>query len=354
MTGKSPAFRAAAKKPPATSIKTYVFDYESETAAFFDAYRQSFNKAADLKFVDASDLSNIKIFAEYPDDNRKKLTEAFLRNHSFFITTAEQTHREYRGVTAHIYDSLTVMLSTPVDKIGQSFLGHAISPDVADAFIFDHEIGHAICRDAFVGTYSNLKESIADAFATLRHYQRFGVQSTALDHLPAMRAVGLVFRPDSGDHFTSPVVQHIIEDRKNIDFTALTLAETTQMARRYAALYAPHPKSVENLAKKFQHFNNKLSPFTKGEFAVLRHLAATVLAAEDPEEFKWGSRAVCAILDGKVGFEQKRILPIGEEWMQIRQALNKREAELEQSGILFGIQQTNPTTQNNKRQYKPT
>jgi hypothetical protein len=354
MTVKSNAFKSAAKKQPASKIKTYVFDYESEAANFLDNYRDVFNKAAGLKFVDASNLSDIKIFAEYPDDNRKKLTENFLRNHSFFITTAEQTHREYRGVTAYVYDSLAVMLSTPVDKIGQSFLGHAIPPDVADAFVFDHEIGHAICRDAFGSVYSNLKESIADAFATLRHYQRFGAQSTALDHLPAMRAVGLVFRPDDGTHFTSPVVQQIIEDRKNIDFTALTLAETTQAARRYAALYAPHPLSVENLAKKFKFFNKKLSPFATGDFAVLQQLTTFLLAAKDPEEFKWGSMAVCAILDGKVGFEQKRILPIGEEWMQIRQALNEREAEFKQSGILFGIQQANPTIQNNKRQYKPT
>jgi hypothetical protein len=340
---KSIAFQKAAGKEPSSKITDYVFDFEREAKAFFKSYQECTGRECPITFIDASHLPDIKIYEVNKPLKRASDVEDFINR------IAKYTHEISGGSTGFLNNRGYIALIIPTDRIGISTLGYKTSADITDAFIFDHEIGHSICPDAYKGNRDNLKECIADAYAAIRHYQRFGVGSTALDSFAAMHAVGLVFRPDDGIHFTSPVVQHIIEDRKNIDFTSLTLEETAQIARRYAALYAPHSSSVERLANKFQSFNEKLPDISNGDFSALRQLAKTIISNENPEEFKWGSLALRAILDGKVGFNQKRISPVGQEWMDVRKALDERDAELKETGILFGIQKPKPAAQNNKK-----
>jgi len=97
-------------------------------------------------------------------------------------------------------------------------------------FVFDHEIGHAVIADGTGPTV--LSESIADAFAVLRHFQRFGTHSHLLDGLASLRACGMAM----GDvlHFTSPVVARIIALKNEIDIERLTFAETADLARALA------------------------------------------------------------------------------------------------------------------------
>jgi hypothetical protein len=336
---KSIAFQKAAGKEPSSKITDYVFDYEREAKAFFKSYQECTGSECPITFIDASNLSNIKTFKELGTVNESNIIKRL----------AKESCDECGGSADRINDNLYITLNTTVlGKEGMGILEHSTSSHIIDSFAFDHEVGHVLCQDALTLDYANLKECIADSYAILRHYQRFGVESKALDNLHAMRAVSLILKGDVV-HFTSAVLEHIIDDKTNIDFTALSPNETAQVARRYALFNAQHSQMVILNGKTFQSFNEKLPDISNGDFSALRQLANELQITKNPEEFKWGSLALRAILDGKVGFGQKRILPIGQEWMDVRKALDERDAELKETGILFGIQKPKPAAQNNKK-----
>lgn len=100
------------------------------------------------------------------------------------------------------------------------------------AFIFDHELAHALSREKNPGIKA---ESLADAYAILRHFQRFGIESKAGRELSSYRRRTADFDYTDGlDHYTSPVVDYIERNKKKLDIPQLSPRRTFELAAKLA------------------------------------------------------------------------------------------------------------------------
>jgi len=111
------------------------------------------------------------------------------------------------------------------------------------AFTLDHEIGHVKCARGSDG--GNMGESIADAYATIRQIQRFGADAAGLLSVQVLKRQAALFLlpEDKAIHYTAPVMQKIIADSAQVDFSKLDAAETLRLASEYGqrhAAYAAH------------------------------------------------------------------------------------------------------------------
>lgn len=114
----------------------------------------------------------------------------------------------------------------------------------------DHELAHCVIKEAGVETddlvKKNLRECIADAYAMIRHYQRFGSRSNYVDPVthPISRAYECIFiGGGSGDHYTSPVLEEVMRMRaQGFDFKSLSPSETAELALVLAKKHQPSSK----------------------------------------------------------------------------------------------------------------
>lgn len=125
--------------------------------------------------------------------------------------------------------------------------------------LLDHELGHLGIEDAGADTYEtieekNLAESIADAYAILRHYQRAGLEEDCV-HMyvtPVARAARLIFTGASErNHFTAFVTDEIVRRKNELDIMALSPEETAQLAHAFAVQYSPTKKVLRGLSRAF-------------------------------------------------------------------------------------------------------
>ena len=227
-----------------------------------------------------------------------------------------------------------VVFSTNMDRPGlPRLLGSVSATEMEKVFTMDHETAHIMRRCD--SKSRNLWECIADANATIKHIQRFGSDSSCIKNIVGMRAVELVFRADGGEHFTSPVTEKIIADSKTVDFSTLTPKETKLVASRYALKYMINSYLVE---KMFDKFKGKLPEIAQGNHTALRLLGNHVLSTDSAAEFKWGAVAFRNLMDGNVFCDGVRILPVGDEWQKMREAIDHRQVEYEaRNPVFFGL-----------------
>jgi hypothetical protein len=105
-------------------------------------------------------------------------------------------------------------------------------------YALDHEIGHHILRNGFPSVFKgspHLAESAADAFAVLRHIQRFRKNTDQIGFKAARAAASLVLFGDA-EHYTANAVQRAVEVAadKGKDFFTLSLRETAELAAQIA------------------------------------------------------------------------------------------------------------------------
>lgn len=111
-------------------------------------------------------------------------------------------------------------------------LGTAAPLVQLQAFIFDHELAHALSKEKKPGIKA---ESLADAYAILRHFQRFGIESTAAKELSSYRLRTADFEyPDGLDHYTRPIVDYIEKNKKKLDIMRMTPRQTFELALHLA------------------------------------------------------------------------------------------------------------------------
>ena len=163
-------------------------------------------------------------------------------------------------------------------------------PDLAmsAAQIFDHELGHLLTEDGFKA--NRLKaETSADAFAAIRHFQRFGDRADdLLAASSAMRAMG--FFCGAPGHVTTPVIDHIRMDARSLDFNAWSPAETVIAAEIWAAKFNPRPREWSEANRIYRPV---IEDFRKGEGLDVIRIAETML--QQPTEslaFRLGAGAL--------------------------------------------------------------
>lgn len=206
------------------------------------------------------------------------------------------------------------------------------SSETFKTFIFDHEVGHTLCPNG-MGAESNFSECNADAYATLRHIQRFGLDDDFLCEQRTDRLMAFFCDPKQNvEHFTTPVTEQIVKDAADMDFDSLSPKDTVTLASRYAEKYALSTRRLQALQElsfmRFDEAEKDLLNFSK-----------TVLNSLNPDVVRWGSAAMLSIFsDGYWEGDTKKKLPDTKKWQGIARALKDRAAKLdEQGGLLFGL-----------------
>ncbi len=307
------AFKTAAQEE-----QPYVFDYNCEVADF---YRDHPEQKKKIFFIDASSLPASLLRGDETDEDE---IGDLLSTNGNIHGAINQIYKD--GLGGSLRDNIEnydcVILKTPRNQYNINQLGSDAPAAIVDVFAFDHEAGHLICQDGS-GSEPNLAECVADAYAVIRHFQRFGTGSSSIGKLADMRALEMVFGGE-GSHFTSPVVERVIADSKTTNFSALTPQETAELARHYAISHKMDSMFIQYIVRDFN------AAVGVGKSVNLKELGKFVLSTTVPEEFKWGAAMVHAILDGQLSYNGARFNPpAGEGWTQMRQALEARAARFD-------------------------
>ena len=180
----------------------------------------------------------------------------------------------------------------------------------------DHEAAHALHPDA-KGIDG---ENTSDAYAVLRHLQRYKDTETNIDYAAWKRA--LVFM-QSGitTHITTFTIDKILLDSRDKDFCSLTPAETSAIARDYARKNTPTKTRVSKLAQDFKAVKGHAF-----DEKMMRKIAdITLKAAPGSDTFYIGNRVLQPLLDGSaLKIDGKTVQLKDKTWEDIRRALNKK------------------------------
>ena len=189
-------------------------------------------------------------------------------------------------------------------------------------FVFDHELGHAIVSGG-VGFDKNKAECTADAYATIRHLQRYGADSPAINAIVANRSFDLVFREGwyGSSHFTSPVTQKILDCRHRIDWDSLTPEQTVKMAQKFVLEHEMSVEARAALSKDFKDLSGKAKDIEAGDITPLRELADKVLSTNSADVLKYGSAALELCIDQQTA----GLILKGEYWDKVRQKLAEKQ-----------------------------
>ena len=157
-------------------------------------------------------------------------------------------------------------------------------------FIFDHETAHAIIED---GRSDNrfLAESVADAYATVRHLQRTGGDTAFIEDMMLSRATDTLFRENGILNFSCPVIEKILDDAKHVPFEKFSHTETVSYVTTMAQQYTPDGAALRSL-----HENMKA---LKGQ-AKLSDLQKIVATTTDANALVWGKRVMSALATQRV------------------------------------------------------
>ncbi|MBU6475204.1 MAG: hypothetical protein KGL10_06610 [Alphaproteobacteria bacterium] len=240
------------------------------------------------------------------------------------------------------------------------FMNESVSPAERDnvsketeqhlLYVMDHELAHTAIKDGFSKDVKSaydynilLGESVADAYAQIRHYQRFGVDDYANNKYvsPAGRAENFILGGDSV-HFTSFVLDAINKLKHEIDFDSLTPQQTADLARRFALEYMPPKRVVQDLSWSFAPVRNA---FRRNPADGIKALADKTLDPNaDYYTFKFGSMWLRGLLEMDA-FPDGRPINLPKPYLDdLSSKLKDREEKFEKKGLLFDM----PTVQKPK------
>lgn len=122
------------------------------------------------------------------------------------------------------------------------------TPEMRALYVLDHEIGHHVVKNG-LGSGFHLGESAADAFATLRHIQRFGRETDFFKFSAKATSIVLGTSPI---HYTSNVFERVRQMSEEMDIASLSLAETAELAAQVAQENHYDYKTMDRLKRAFQ------------------------------------------------------------------------------------------------------
>ncbi len=220
---------------------------------------------------------------------------------------------------------------------------------------FYHELGHLVAPGAFGSPTEGLAENVADVFAILKHIQKYGDDSKAIEMGSWGRAWRFVLE-GQGDHFTTLSIDAMPKLLEKLDVKALTPEETAALSARVALQNTPHIEVMATVAHNFRAVKRTIAQTGDVEEG-LKALAEITLGEDHAKRetyftFRIGSSALQRFLDGKVGFdiETQKLLfgkqvsrdtsPIkleGKYWDDVRDRMAERRAQLDKEGVLLGM-----------------
>lgn len=114
-------------------------------------------------------------------------------------------------------------------------------------YVLDHEIGHHVVKNGR-GAGRHLGEAAADAYASLRHIQRYG-QGT--DFFEYVNKSSMVVLGHSSIHYTMDTMMRVKELAWEQDTSKLTLQETAALAERIAQEMHIEQRKLDKIAQAF-------------------------------------------------------------------------------------------------------
>lgn len=235
---------------------------------------------------------------EAQEDIAKNVKVAKRLKTSFFQAVPIDSKNEILNVVFHT-DKHT--LYDPSDK------------QIDDTGTFDHETGHALSTDA----HGTLGENTADAYALLRHLQRYEHRKTNIEFCAWKRAI-VFMQAGVTSHLTTFTADKILIDSKTSKFVSLTPQQTIAVAKDYARKNTRNEKQLKALAQAF-------SPLAKKPLndATFKQLAKITLAAPvTSDTFYLGTRILLPPLEnGPMMIDGKKVMLTGKDWNSIRQQL---------------------------------
>lgn len=125
-----------------------------------------------------------------------------------------------------------------------SVISRRCTKEMQAVYVLDHEIGHHIVRNGF-SLNDHTAESAADAFAMLRHIQRYGKGTRFAKNYGATRARCIVLFSGM-EHYTATATSAAIKIANDMgeDFFALSLHETAKLAAEVACDNQLHSKTL--------------------------------------------------------------------------------------------------------------
>lgn len=299
------------KKTFQSAAKNERFDFE---AAVKEAYRQNPGIEATVFFVDISK-------GQVAHPNRQTLNEIL-----HFISDSDagkqflqpQIQECQRNKTSYCHfggESSFVYIYSGTDR--PRFFSPRVSDVQEMTFIFDHEFAHA---HIVAGGSDNrfLAENTADAYALIRHIQRFGADTALAEEVVAFRARDTVFRPNGILNFSCSALEHILDTAKTVDYNKLTPAETSAMAEQIAREFTPDAPTLKKLHAAFTPLHQS------GSAADLVKIS---LETKDAEVLKWSATVLKALLSKTVAptAGQDEITP-DKTWNKRIKQITRRQA----------------------------
>lgn len=315
---KSAAFTAAAAAP--------AFDITKEVKQVW----RDFPEAKDSVYF--IDLGTHKLV--YPGDEKTalRLREKFSDDEELLALTRQYKEDEKTSVfIPQRAGGGFVLVYT--DKIEGNHWNTVFPSDQLLTFTFDHELAHAVIP---FGTGAlDVSESVADAFATIRHFQRYGTDTGAIEKVRDLRARIFVLG-DAGEkdnyrrsHFTAPVVDAILQRKDEIDWNALDMKQTADLARRFALEYAPNAVMWEALNHTFADARAYMRGGREDQPRGMRELAKVLLETGAGAVLKWGTAAYRSYMA-----DHGDDAVLKKDWAKIEKRLDLLDAK---NDVLFGI-----------------
>lgn len=122
-------------------------------------------------------------------------------------------------------------------------------------FTLDHEIGHHILKNGsrYRGVSAQQAERACDAFAMLRHIQRFGKNTDYAGGCAQERAANIVLLGNA-EHYTTDAILGAIEvaDEMGDDIYGLSLRETATLAEKIAAEGPLKNRTLRKIQRAFE------------------------------------------------------------------------------------------------------
>lgn len=299
------------------------------------------------------DMNEHKIHGlNHLDEKKTKLTKEsavdYLSNHP--ITREMEVNKHASPCT--IYDERkgvhVIFMNDPVKESERDNVKPATEQNLL--FILDHELGHCAIRNGFgrdQSPYSALlAETVADAYALIRHYQRFGTDSPYANKYvdPSARAENFILGGDA-EHFTSFTLAEIIKRKDEIDFNSLSPQETADLARRFALEFMPPAPAVEDM---FREMNDVRKAFAVNFNGGVKALVEKALDPKtDYFTFKLGYMWLHKYLD-KGALPDGSPLKLPKEYVDdAKKRLKEREMKFAQESILFNVPKKPAAPRNN-------
>ncbi len=125
--------------------------------------------------------------------------------------------------------------------------------EMKDIFFLDHEIGHHILKNGYFSAEISRQqaEAAADAYAMLRHIQRFGKNTDHAAFYDDDRASRIILLSDP-EHYTADAIQGAIRLADEMDISGLSLRETAALAEKIADKYRMDDETLDKICKAFE------------------------------------------------------------------------------------------------------